>query len=498
MKPLAPSVPDIAFVMIAPIFAIRGAVRLTQSDGDLAGHIRMGWWILAHHQLPAHSLASYTAAAEPLISPGWLSEILFALLFDLGGLPLIAVVTGIVIGLTHALLALFLRRRGVDPRLVMTAVLASLFLASSHWLARPHMFTILGAALTLWLLESRNPRRLALFLPLFALWANLHGGWLYGLLLIAVYAAGNLAEAGVSADKPVWLSRARADAKALVVSAGAALLNPYGLRLYGEVIGAVTSVSLADRIDEYRAPDFHEFASLPFLLAILGCVALLALTRRRLSLPRLGAVLMSLFFALKADRNIALFGVTAVPLLTLHASDALKDSGLPFPWFRAIADIDARTRPGLWAAVVAGMMLALGLNRGSIGSLSLIADRFDPRRFPVEAVDRARATGLHGRVFHPWLWGGYLMYSWPEARLHVDPLKFSQLTMDSHTIIESTLPGWQAELDRWKVALVLAEPGSRLDSALSRDPRWSSRYRDRTAVLLERRSAFPDLPSRGR
>ena len=80
----APTIPDIEFIVIAPVYAIFGAVRLTQSDGDLAGHIRMGTWILENRSLPAHSLASYTTAGELLVAPAWLSEVILAMLFSLG------------------------------------------------------------------------------------------------------------------------------------------------------------------------------------------------------------------------------------------------------------------------------------------------------------------------------------------------------------------------------------------------------------------------------
>src|SRR5215212_8532234 len=184
----APSAADLIFMVVVPITAIRGTVKLTQSDGDMAAHIRMGEAILSGGHIPTHSLASYTASADYMVAHGWLSEIIFALLFRAGGLPLLSVITAIIVGLTHGSIALFLRRRGADPRWAFLAALLSFALGSTHWLTRPHMFSILGATLTLYLLESARPRRVFLGLPLFALWANLHGGWAYGLMMIGAYA----------------------------------------------------------------------------------------------------------------------------------------------------------------------------------------------------------------------------------------------------------------------------------------------------------------------
>jgi hypothetical protein len=480
----APSAADLLFVVAAPITAIRGAVKLTQSDGDLAAHIRMGDTILSTGHIPTHSLASYTAPADYLVAHGWLSEILFATMFRIGGLPLLAVTTGILVGLTHGAIAIFLRRRGVDPRWAFIATLLSLALASTHWLTRPHMFSIAGAAITLFVLESSRPRRYLYFIPLFALWANLHGGWLYGLTIIGLYALGDVAEAFISsAEREKWLGEAKTNLIALALAAIATLANPYGLTLHQEVLSAVTSSSLASNIAEFLAPDFRDSGQWPFLLSIVATVALFGLGTRRISLPRLALILVSMFFGLRSFRNIALFGVTAWPLIALHASESWPAPRRPFRLFSEFARLDPGSRIGILAAPVALLMLAVGLNRGAVGGFQLIPDRFSPKAFPTEAVAKARSAGLQGRVFDAWGWGGYIMYAWPAARLHVDPLKFNTQTLKSYTVIEELSPGWQKEMERWGIQTVIINADSRMARGLALEPKWKVWYKDSTAVV---------------
>lgn len=482
----SPSVADLAFIFIAPIFAIAGAVRLTQSDGDLAAHIRMGEHIVREHEVPATSLASYTAALDPLVAPAWLSEVIFACLYRLGGLPLIAVTTGIIVALTHALVAAFLRKRGVDPRVALAAAMASLLVAAIHWLARPHMFSILASLLTLLLLESRARWRPVLLFLLFAIWANLHGGWSFGLVMIVVYVAGELLERDRGAkSRP---SRTTENAIAVVAALAGTLVNPYFLDLHREVAGAVTSESLAVYIDEYQPPRLDEPESLPFFAAVAAC-ALLVLATRRVPHARWTAVIVvSALFGFRAARNIALFAVTGLPLVILHASQWWPARRRPFPYFQDIVRVDASARVGRWALPVATVLLALGLNRGTVAGRRLIADGFDPAIFPVEAVERLRAAGVDGRVFHPWLWGGYLLYAWPGSSIHVDPLEFSQLTIDSHSTIENTDPGWREQLARWDVSVVIVESGAPLADSLATDSRWTTWHTDSTTVVLRRMS----------
>jgi hypothetical protein len=485
-----PSAPDLIFAVVAPLTAIRGAIKLTQADGDLSAHIRMGEQILATGHIPTHSLASYTAATEPMVGHAWLAEILFASLFRIGGLPIICVISGIVVGLTHGTIALFLRRHGADPRWAFLAALLSLALASTHWLARPHLFSIVGSALTIFLLESERPRRQLLFVPLFAVWANLHGGWLYGLALIGMFIVGELAEAWLSVERrDYWFSRAKRDSYALVLASASTVLNPFGLALHREVLSAVTSTSLARNMAEFLPPNFQDAGQWPFLLALLLTVALLSLGVRRMPLPWLAVVIMSLFFALRSFRNIALFGVTAWPLIALHVARAFPKGRRPFPLFTEFARLDPNTRLGWLAAPVAFLMLLLGLNRGWIGGLPVIADSFDKKTFPVVAVDRARDARLEGRVFDAWVWGGYIMLAWPEASLHVDPLKFNQSTMHSYTMIENVQPAWLAELARWKVRTIIVPTKSPLAQALKTAPAWGLWYVDSTAVVYRASTA---------
>jgi hypothetical protein len=479
-----PSTPDLIFAIVAPLTAIRGAVKLTQADGDFSAHVRMGNTILATGHIPAHSLASYTAATEQMAGHAWLAEVIFAALFRVGGLPLVCVVVGCIVGLTHAMIALFLRRHGADPRWALVAAIMSLALASTHWLARPHLFSIVGATLTLFLLESERPRRQLLFIPLFVVWANLHGGWLYGLAIISMYIAGELAEAWLSVDRrSYWLSRAKRDTVALALASVSTLANPFGLALHREVLGAVTSPSLAQNISEFLPSNFQDADQWSFTLAILLTIALLSLGVRRMKLPWMFVIVLSLFFALRSFRNIALFGVTAWPLIALHAANALPSPKRPFKLFSEFARLDPGARLGWLAGPLAALLIALGLNRGWIGNLPVIADHFDNHSFPVVAVERARNANLTGRVFDSWGWGGYIMYAWPEASLFVDPLKFSKTTMDSYTIVESLRAGWLEELARWQVKTVIIRAKSPMAHALKTAPGWTLWFADSTAAV---------------
>ncbi len=488
---LAPSIADILFLVVAPITAVTRTIKLTHSDGDLAAHIRMGQVILDTGKIPAQSLASFTATNDPLVAHAWLSEILLATLYSVGGLALVSVVTGIIVATTHAGVALFLRSRGVDARWALAAAFISLAVSSTHWLARPHMFSILGVAITIWILESGSSHKWRYVAPLFVVWANLHGGWLYGLVIILGYVIGSRIEVVLDADqRDEWLKVFRVNLVALLVACLATLVTPFtladpaGFDLHREVFSGATSSALASQMGEFMSPNFQAAAPLPFFGALLLTVALLAVTRRRMSAPHLIVLVMSLFFALRSFRNMALFGVSAWPLVALHVARAWPAHRRNFPLFGEIARIDKSARPGLYAAPVALMLIAIGLNSGSAFGSQIIRRDFSPKVFPVEAVARLKAASASGRIFEAWEWGGYIMYAWPSARLLVDPLKFNDSTVSAFTKIDSARPGWQEEIRRLNIETVIIHPDTPLSDGLERDSGWTKWYQDSTAVVF--------------
>ena len=177
----------------------------------MARHIRLGEAILDQGGLPRTDFFSHTMAGQPFIAFEWGSEVVYALAYRAAGLAGVAVLAGLVLALTYALVARFLIRRGGDPLLAYFVSMAAAVLSAAHWLARPHLFTMLAVVLLLELLERRGRRTLWPYFVLFVVWANLHGGFFYGCITIAIYAVGELLEAGFSAGsgRAEWLARAR-------------------------------------------------------------------------------------------------------------------------------------------------------------------------------------------------------------------------------------------------------------------------------------------------
>ncbi len=482
-----PSLFDIIFLIWAVVVPIGFSGRLINSDGDLARHLRLGELMLSRHALLRTDVFSHTAAGKPFLAFEWGSEVAYAAAERLGGLALVSVLAGLVLALTFALLARFMVRRGCDPLLAYLVSMAAAVLSAGHWLARPHLFTLLFVVVLLDLLERDPPAPLWLFAPLFALWANFHGGFAFGLILIGAFLAGDLLEAW-RGDRPARLAAARRRALALGLALAATLVNPNGIRLLAHVGGFFTQSAILAQTNEFQSPDFHTINGKLFLLTLLGVVTVLALCPRRPGWSSLLVILGTVAMALVSQRNIELFALTALPLAALHVDGEWR--ALPILGrARAVFQREYRgSHSGVGAGVVAALLVGLGVAHGRVAGAQLVQERFDPHAFPVAVAGRARAAGISGPIFNQFTWGGWMMHEWPEMPVFIDggTDHYGEALFNEYIQVWNLEPGWRDILEKWKIRWVLVDPRARMAHQLVREPGWGVWDCDSVAVMLER------------
>jgi hypothetical protein len=463
-------------------------VPVLNSDGDLARHLGHGRYMLEHGELIRHDPFSFTRPGESFVGFEYGSQLLYSLAERLAGLPAVAILAGVLIGTAYALLTRLLLKLGVDPLLTAVTVAVAVVLGIGHWTARPHLFSYVAVVLLLDLLERRPRPGVPLTAALFILWANIHGGFLYGWILIGLYLAGSAAELLWGGDRLVCRERARYYAGMLASATLVTLINPYGLELHRHLFGFFGKPFLLNNTAEFSSPDFHEPGGKLFLVALLLCLASLAFSARRPTMPRLFVICAGLGFALIAVRNVPLFGLTAVPLLALHLDYAWRRLPDPRGVRHRFATTAGRTSTSPWIGLVLILACLLAGARGKVGTRRLIADHFDPTIFPVAAVQRARDERLQGRLFSEFTWGGYVGYAWPEQKIFIDGGTdfFGEDLFREYSEIKRLSPGWRRLLEKWNISLMLLNRQSSLAHELARDSHWGLWYCDSLAVVLQR------------
>ena len=469
---------------------------LFAGDGDPGRHIRVGSFIIENRAIPRVDVFSHTMQGREFIPFEWLSEVLFSAANSLAGLAGVAILTGLLFATGVGLTYQAIRRFGVPAPVACAFGFLAFLLQAVHLHPRPHMFTTaLVALFSLLLLEVRRgaSTKMLMALPLLMVaWVNLHGGFLVGFILVGIFAADALLR---------WLrTRASSDARELTLwlfgTLGlcllASLLNPAGWALWPHTTGYLGETYLVDFTQEYKSPDFHDTLIKSFLAALtLGTIVLAQLRSR---IDSLGLFLWILFaaVALHSARNIPLFGVVCVPWLASWSSQILSresdaDSiGARFwRWSREIQRVEA-TLPG-WPVVIVGfgLLTAGAVREGSSGAYAFAEDVF-----PVEAVAHLQESGFvpPGPVYNEFIWGGYLLYAWPEVPVFIDgqtDFYGEELTRE-YRDIRFLQPGWRESLASRGVTWILVPPDASLAAALQLLEDWELVYSDSTAVAWQR------------
>jgi hypothetical protein len=204
-------------------------IGFTRADPDLWGHLRFGQDILALRALPGADPYSFTAD-RPWVNHEWLAEVFFAAAYAAGG-PAGAIALKLL--MAAATLVLLLRTYRNDGAtghtLFMVGALVVVAVLPRVQYIRPQLFSVLlFAALvaTLRTADRGRSRALWLQLPIMALWANTHGGWIVGAATMGAWTLGRIWQQ--RRDPKSWLVPLAACAGGL----SATLINPYGVELW--------------------------------------------------------------------------------------------------------------------------------------------------------------------------------------------------------------------------------------------------------------------------
>src|SRR5436309_2306070 len=195
-------------------------------DPDTMWQITIGQWIVEHGAVPTTDVYSFTMRGQPWISTQWLAQVAYAEVFAVAGWTGPVVLAALCIAATFALFTRYLAKH-LSESTTLVFVAAALALTASHLLARPHVLAL--PVMMAWvggLVQAADRRGVPAWwpLPLMALWANLHGGFVLGLALVAPIALDAVLNAGVLQRKSLALRWAGFAVAAIAASC----VTPYG------------------------------------------------------------------------------------------------------------------------------------------------------------------------------------------------------------------------------------------------------------------------------
>ncbi|MDR3639123.1 MAG: hypothetical protein P4L84_35285 [Isosphaeraceae bacterium] len=471
MRRWMPGVPDAVFGIVLATVLVGGRSGFLNDPGTF-WHLRLGREILRTGDVPRFDTLTYTRELQPWVDQSWLFDVSLASLVDHFGWSAAVAATALLLATLYGALARGLVRDGTSPFIALVVAVVAVGIASVHFLVRPHLFTFM---MVLWFLDACRRQHeeggwhIAVLPPLMVLWANLHGGFLAGPIIVATALLGHVVSGPWDSGRRKNVTRFGA---VLVLCVLAPLVNPYGVGLYQHVGKLLISSGVTELIDEYQPMPFGQAKARVFEWVVLALIALPTLGSRRLSRYDLAHSLVWLHFALGSIRHAPLFALAMAPGLA-HLLD-----GLPL----SLCSERGGGRWSLWPAVVGVALVVFSVSGAPLGG-------FSPTHWPLKAVPALNARPADARLFHEQDWGGLIeAETTPPRRAFVDDRfeLFGKAAILEYVEALQGGPRWDALRDRERFDLVWVRPERGLARRLESDVNWRVAYRDDVSVLFER------------
>ncbi|MCW1840921.1 hypothetical protein [Prosthecomicrobium hirschii] len=472
----------LVFFVALIVLTVRGAALL--KDADTLWHVFVGTGILETGRFPTVDTASWTLAGSPWIAKEWLSQVILAAAHRAGGWPLVALTAAAAAALALALIAREAATR-LPPAIAALIVAAAFTLVAGHTLARPHVLAwpvMIGWTILLMRAaeDGRAPSPFAAILM--ALWANLHGSYLFGLALIPAFGLEALLRAPASRRTETALGWILI----LVLAPAATMVHAYGpgaLFAAGKVLGLGSAAAF---VAEWAPTDLGKLSG--GKIAILAGIAALVLSPGRLPPIRVALLIGLLDMAVSHERHLAMLGLIA-PLILIEPIAERAGAG------RADGDrmggdrmdgVETGGRASGFGLLATGAAALAALAFAGMAALGALTTR--PDLLPIAALDAAKAAGVTGQVFNEYEFGGTLITrgipTYIDGRTELyGPERLTTYVAATGVSTPGTL---EKVLSDSRIGWTLLRPDQPAAALLDHLPGWQRIFADEVAVVHKR------------
>jgi hypothetical protein len=465
------------------------------------------WWHMAIGRDIAHTgsiprVDTYSWSmppGTPFIYQSWLSELIFYLVHAAGGLPAIVWLRNMLVMTSLTVAAVAAYRRSGSWRLAGLASAGIAAMTINNVTMRPQSFSWLPFLLFATLLAAYRAGRLRerplFWLPLImAVWVNLHGAFILGLIMLLLTSVGETAKLLLAL--PGMQSRRRVGFLWLIVGLSllAAFLNPNGPGVFAYVFKLLTDPPSQGLVIEWQPVSVVSFVGLVFVVTILLYAALSLRMRTPPDLTELLIWIAFLWIAASGVRYVLWFAMLSWPAIAEMLAHARSGRA-------------RRTPPNLVNTVLASLIVLLPLSVQppfkSLWPLPPVFAGLGPEVAngplvsaftPVQAAAWLQEHPLPpgARVFNDQGYGSYLIWATPAIKVYVDPrvelyplpewLRYKRIVAACN---------YNRELQELGVThLILDRAGQpSLIDALETDSAWQQLYDDPQTIIYARVAA---------
>jgi hypothetical protein len=483
-----PSIAQSLFVIVFLHLSLKVGRQLLV-DCDTGFHIKAGEYMLDTRSIPKHDPFSLFSPPMPWPTHEWLSDVLMAAINIISGLTGVVIFFIFIISIAYSLLFKILRANEGNIFVDIFLIVLVLITSQMHWLARPHMFTLLLLMVWYYIIDSfQNGRKNLLYLlPLIMLlWINLHGGFILGFILIVIYIAYNLEKLYISknTDKELHKWKVKCLFLATIASVLFSLANPKGFHTLLFPLEVVSNRLIMDNYGEFLSPNFHSVPFIPFKYFLLLMIAFLGAFKEKLNPLEIFLILVFTNMALFSARYIPLFAVIVAPILSRQGNGTLhnfnnKLSNLIINKAIVQESIDKSARGYIWPIVA--IVIVVGL-----AASNRIKFEFDEKIKPVNAVEFLKKEHIPGNMFNNDEFGDYIIYSaYPQYKVFFDSRAdiYGNEKLKDYLDVIKMRRGWEKVLEKYDINWIIFDAYSPLSQYLSITKDWRLIYSDSVADI---------------
>lgn len=462
-------------------------------DPDFGWHLRSGIDLLKNLKVPKFDSYAYTLPDWPWVNHEWLTDGIVAFIYQyLGALTLIGVFA-ILIGFIFLLAASITK---VEFKYKIIAGLIALLAALPILGVRMQVITLLGMALTLWILYRYRQKVLKhlWWLPvIFLAWANLHGGFTIGLVILGLFFLIELSKFLFNHWWPKIYIKLKISEASLewfqlkhlfivgIASGLATLINPYGWGLYLDFYKLFVNPYTISHISEWGAVTAADSISYNFFIYLVLFIIILLFTYRKIEPTRWVITGVFLYLSFLYWRNMPFFMIMSVGFLAEIIQDHTS----------LVFDKIARNKFVIIITIlVVGIILAQRVLDVIPKSLDLNTN-FRAGRYPIDAVNwlKANPDKIGTKMFNDYGHGGFLVWQYPEQQVFIDGrMPFWQtdnkfVFFDTQYANNASRGSIEMLEEKYGVDWMIMRPRLPLDWALSGQDSWEEVYRDNFAVI---------------
>jgi hypothetical protein len=476
--------------LFAPILVFIATSVDRNYQTDFWHHLARGQAMVEQGKIIDQDLFTYTVPGKSFQDANWLSQLIFYGIFQMGGLPLVQLVNSVVLSIVMMILVgLCLRSSGS----FMASAGMGIFTFLGLWqllIIRPQTFSLLLFVVIYALLELSKNRRIWLIVPPFimALWANMHGGFPIGLVLVGSYWLAEMWESWQKKGSQLWMDRGFLSMSlCLILCFLATFVNPYGWEVY-RYVGITSSVANARRIDEWLPPGLQLFAGKMWVASVLLVLLLFALPGRRPKANEVSLVLCFLPLSCGSIRMAAWWLIIVSPI----------SAGLLMALVRKFIPKEKVIEKPTWGAALTLLILA-GAAVACVPTfqqhnpiLAWMGRTYRPED-DLERLTLRLKQEKPGRIFSRFEWGEYLGWSLaPDYKIFMDGRIeiYPDEVWQEFSAITRGRADWERILNRYDVNyLVLDSSGFNADllPQVRESADWVEEETSGPAILFRKR-----------